>query len=771
VRTAVADGGGDMNALSKKPAKKPIGVLSLALLSLLAGSLAKAQPAHVQLPANARGAAAIAALGEHLPEVAKAYGLENHVLAHLLQTQPSLGVDRQGALCVVCEGLGVKESPARGQGRKGQVEEAITPDSSTTALIAGTPVDALKLHSMPGASRVIYLDFDGHTTSGTSWNSSFNSGNAIVSQPFDLDGSPTTFNDAERAVILGIWKRVAEDYAPFAIDVTTEDPGLEALRKSSSSDATFGTRVVISPSNWYNGSAGGVAYIGSFNWNTDTPCFVFTAQLANAEKYIAEAISHEVGHTVGLYHDGASGTEYYTGHGNWAPIMGVGYYKNITQFSKGDYAGASNTQDDLATIAGYAPLATDDHGNTLATATPLAGPAVGDGGTIESRTDVDLFRFETGAGAVSLAIRSSSAEPNLDVSAELLNASGQVLQTSNPAGLDAAISATLSAGSYYLRIRGVGAGDPLTTGYPDYGSIGNYVITGTLVTPAGKQAPIARASASTTSGTGPLTVTFNGSGSSDADGTIVGYHWTFGTGDSSATMNPTYTYNAAGTYSVYLTVTDNDGLVGTTRIDIAVTAPANQAPVAATTSNVSSGMAPLPVTFSSAGSFDPDGTLAAYRWEFGDGTTSTSASPAKTYSAAGNYTVRLTVTDNLGASASATQQITVSEDTGSDVDIRQFSLAAVSGPGGNDSARATIVVQDRAGRPVSGVTVALQWSGLVSGSSTGKTDANGQVILTSKASKKAGTIKATVSGVTPPIGRAYDPAIYTEPTIRSVTLP
>ena len=96
--------------------------------------------------------------------------------------------------------------------------------------------------------------------------------------------------------------------------------------------------------------AGGVAYIGSLAWPTSTPCFVFPAQLGNGEaKYTAEAVSHEVGHTVGLNHDGViGGTEYYGGHGDWAPLMGPGYYEANTQRRKGVYPNASNTQDDLA---------------------------------------------------------------------------------------------------------------------------------------------------------------------------------------------------------------------------------------------------------------------------------------------------------------------------------------------------------------------------------------------------------------------------------------
>jgi PKD repeat protein len=757
-----------MNAFLQTTVRR---LLSLPVVTLLATAALQAQPSRVKLPDNAKGAAAIAALGEHLPAVAKAYGLEARGLRDLLETQPNLAVDVDGALLFLCEGLAVDIPKPHGKGKKDDdLEDAITATSSTSALLTGSSVDALQLHSLPGASRVLYLDFDGHTTSGTSWNSSFAGGATIVSQPFDLDGDPTTFNAAERSLILAIWKRVAEDYAPFAIDVTTQDPGVEALRKTTSSDNAYGVRVVISPTNWYNAGAGGVAYVGSFSWNTDTPCFIFSNQLANGEKYMAEAIAHEAGHTLGLYHDGAGGsspTEYYYGQGNWAPIMGVGYYKPITQFSKGDYANATNLQDDYAVISTHAPLAADDHGNTLATATTLSVPEIASGGTIEHRADLDVFRFDTGAGVVSFNIRSLAPEPNLDIQAELLDSAGRVLQVSDPATLDAALNATLAAGTYYLRISGVGVGDPKIDGYPAYGSVGNYVITGAVVPISGRQAPTARASATNTSGSGPLTVSFNGNASSDPDGAIVGYRWDFGNGDSSTAANPTYIYTSPGFFTAVLTVTDNDGLVGTASVTINVIAPPNQPPVAAATSNTSSGSAPLPIVFSAAGSFDPDGNPLTYAWDFGDGTSSNAMSPSKTYSSPGNYTARLTVTDNLGASASAAVAVSVAANRNADFDVRQFSLTSAVVSGGADVAKATVLVCDRLGNAVSGVTVTVQWSGLVNGSTTEKTGANGLAVLTSRSSKKGGTITAQISSVT---GGTYDPAIYSEPLTRSVLI-
>ncbi|MEY4231769.1 MAG: hypothetical protein RLZZ362_2618, partial [Actinomycetota bacterium] len=228
--------------------------------------------------------------------------------------------------------------------------------ATPTAPLPVDPVpDVFALHSRPGAKLAIFIDVDGHTTTGTPWNSSY--GSSITSAPFDLDGKPGTFNQTERDRIQRWWLRVAEDYAAWDVDVTTQDPGIEALRRTSSTDTAYGVRVVVSPTNWYSTSAGGVAYVNSFTSTSDTPAFVFTGQLGNGgERPVAEAISHETGHTLGLSHDGQGTSAYYSGNGAWAPIMGVSYYGALAQWSKGSYPGATNSQDDLAIIAGKLPV-------------------------------------------------------------------------------------------------------------------------------------------------------------------------------------------------------------------------------------------------------------------------------------------------------------------------------------------------------------------------------------------------------------------------------
>jgi len=168
---------------------------------------------------------------------------------------------------------------------------------------------------------------------------------------------------------------------------------------------------------------------------------------------------------------------------------------------------------------------------------------------------------------------------------------------------------------------------------------------------------VAVASAAPLSGNAPLDVNFGSASSYDPDGTLASYAWDFGDGSTSTQANPAHTYTAYGSYQAVLTVTDNLGLTDSDSLTIYVS-QSNQPPVAVASAAPLSGNAPLDVNFSSASSYDPDGTLASYAWDFGDGSTSTQANPAHTYTAYGSYQAVLTVTDNLGLTDSVSLTIT-----------------------------------------------------------------------------------------------------------------
>ncbi len=149
--------------------------------------------------------------------------------------------------------------------------------------------------------------------------------------------------------------------------------------------------------------------------------------------------------------------------------------------------------------------------------------------------------------------------------------------------------------------------------------------------------------------------------SSDPGGSIASSSWQFGDGGTSSSNSPSHTYGAAGTYTVTLTVTDNGGLTDATLKNVTVTAPATNNPPTASFSNSCTG---LSCNFTDT-STDSDGTISSRAWAFGDGGTSTVATPSHTYATGGIYTVILTVTDDDGASDSDTQSLTVSGGGGS----------------------------------------------------------------------------------------------------------
>jgi PKD repeat protein len=144
--------------------------------------------------------------------------------------------------------------------------------------------------------------------------------------------------------------------------------------------------------------------------------------------------------------------------------------------------------------------------------------------------------------------------------------------------------------------------------------------------------------------------------SRDSDGNVVGWRWDFGDGGTSGEQNPSHTFPAAGTYTVTLTATDEDGATDASTADVRVEAPPpdNQPPTAAFTADCDE----LECDFDND-SDDPDGRIATFAWDFGDGATSDLRNPDHEYAAGGTYTVRLTVTDNDGATAFVEHAVTV----------------------------------------------------------------------------------------------------------------
>ena len=183
------------------------------------------------------------------------------------------------------------------------------------------------------------------------------------------------------------------------------------------------------------------------------------------------------------------------------------------------------------------------------------------------------------------------------------------------------------------------------------------VLTSVQVEP--NKPPKAALKASETTGKAPFLVTFDASRSSDSDGTIASYTFTFGDGSSVTTSNPvvSHTYVSAGKYTAGVVSTDNAG-AASSPATAGVEAKANKPPTAAFRAQPSAGTAPLIVTFTDQ-SKDSDGQVVAVRWDFGDGATSTERNPTHLYTAPGKFVVTLTATDDNGATAEKTGKVEV----------------------------------------------------------------------------------------------------------------
>ncbi|CAD6881022.1 hypothetical protein [Methylomonas albis] len=541
--------------------------------------------AMLELPINYQGQHAIDILGTDLSKVAESYGLTADKLAEMLKEDDTMRVDSNGRVLYVDNNADQQNQTQAGNLASPENVTGTTATTNPPVPIASKAAlaNAFLLHSKPGASKTIYLDFDGHVAQGTAWSAS-----TINAPAYDLTGNPGVFDDTERSNIISMWNRVAEDYIAFDVDVTTQLPTNDALFRTSAADTNYGIRVVVTKT-VINCGCGGIAYVGVVNLVNNAyyqPAWVFQDGLANNEKYIAEAVSHEAGHNLGLQHDGQKpSTGYYAGHGTgvtgWAPIMGVGYYKNLTQWNPGSYPNANNQQDDIGTFASYGILArSDDYGNSLSTASSLTNIGTATAlniqtfGVIETSADTDMFMISTAGGTVNLTASPAAVGPNLDIKLTLYNTSGAVVAANAPeTTLTAAINQSVPAGTYYLAVASSGrtavSGD---AGYPVYGSLGQYQITGNYVPTSPAKPPVGSVSASALTGPAPLTVNFSAN-NTIGNGNITGYQWSFGDNTSATGSNPAHTFTTVGSYTVKLLVTNQYQLTDTKTVQITVTAP------------------------------------------------------------------------------------------------------------------------------------------------------------------------------------------------------
>lgn len=190
-------------------------------------------------------------------------------------------------------------------------------------------------------------------------------------------------------------------------------------------------------------------------------------------------------------------------------------------------------------------------------------------------------------------------------------------------------------------------------------------------------APTAVISTTAAAGPAPLAVSFDGSGSkADGSASIKSYTWSFGDGTTATGSTASHTFTSAGTYETTLTVTDTNGLTSATNTPVIVTTSvANVAPKASICATTTSGTFPLTVSFDGSCSTDSDGTIASYVWSFGDGSAGSGKSVSHTFTTAAEFIVTLQVTDDQGATGTATTKVTAQEETATDLNIETGEVA------------------------------------------------------------------------------------------------
>jgi hypothetical protein len=322
------------------------------------------------------------------------------------------------------------------------------------------PLSSLpQLHSDSSATVKLYLDFDGDYE--PNW------GSGVTTPLFDFDGDPTTFSDAELESIHVAWAKVAEDFAPFNIDVTTVEPPQLADGVPETAANGIAQRIAIGGVGEGWGGGTGVAAIDSFTNAAANTAFV---SLNAGPGWVGELASHEAGHAFGLLHqstydsNGVKIDEYHPGTATWAPIMGTSYRLVTTWYNGTSSSSSTSFQDDMAVLARSANgfgFRADDHGNSFATAAPFQFDGVFYGGTglVGTNTDSDMWSFSVSTSdTYRLAVDPAEIGPNLDAVLKLWDATGSLIAMASPALSQAAeLVLPLLPGNYFAEVSKVAA--------------------------------------------------------------------------------------------------------------------------------------------------------------------------------------------------------------------------------------------------------------------------------------------------------------------------
>ncbi len=351
----------------------------------------------------------------------------------------------------------------------------------------------MNLQSRPGATNVLYIDYWGGSLSASAWSSG-----TINYDAYSLDSS-SAFSSTERYYMYQAWAETAEDYAPFDVNVTTRASVFAATGNSNKSRIIATTDATRDSYGLCN-NCGGVAYVGTYGGSVLYQTgWTFNSDLTS----MGMTHSHEAGHQMGLLHDGISSLSYYSGHGDWGPVMGAPFGKRYVQWSKGEYPNANLFEDDFQIIHNKLGTLDDDVGDTVVQAEVLGSstdiirnikPA---GAVGNPDNDYDYFKFTVGStgGTVDIEIapqlgldmmQNAGGEDraaNLAIEAIFWKAGVTELIEDIQPGDNVPLrpntnkltyAGELTGGTYNLRVHNRSPDSDWSTGFGEWGHGGNY---------------------------------------------------------------------------------------------------------------------------------------------------------------------------------------------------------------------------------------------------------------------------------------------------------
>jgi PKD repeat protein len=265
-----------------------------------------------------------------------------------------------------------------------------------------------------------------------------------------------------------------------------------------------------------------------------------------------------------------------------------------------------------------------------------------------------------------------------------------------------------------------GAFDTSLTVTDDQGATSTQVAL--VLATAPNQLPIAVGEATPPSGPAPLSVVFDADGSYDPDGFLGNIHWIFSDGGEYWGSPAYHTFTTEGAHWATLEVFDSRGAIGTTTVPVDVGPTNNESPTAAFTFTCTG----LACTFADA-STDPDGTITAWTWDFGDGFVEFVPNPLPhSYATAGTYDVSLTVRDDIGATDTVTVPVTVTDVApANSLHIGDLDGSASPVVAQQWTATVNITAHDEFEQPVAGARIIGRWSSGARRTASCVTDATG----------------------------------------------